>query len=78
MQEAGRYARQHARSAQLVAYYTKTAADSPRDYRWPMLLAQLETQFENFPAAIAAYAKAAAIRPIARTSTPLAAVSKSG
>ena len=28
-----------------------------------MLLAQLETQFENFPAAIAAYAKAVAIRP---------------
>ena len=63
LQEAGRYARQHARTDQLLAYYTKTAADSPRDYRWPMLLAKLETQFEHFPAAIAAYAKAAAIRP---------------
>ena len=63
LQEAGRYARQHARTDQLVAYYTKTAADSPRDYRWPMLLAKLETQFEHFPAAIAAYAAAAAIRP---------------
>ena len=63
LQEAGRYARQHARTDQLLAYYTKTAADSPRDYRWPMLLAKLETQFEHFPAAIAAYATAAAIRP---------------
>ena len=63
LQEAGRYARQHARTDQLVAYYTKTAAGSPRDYRWPMLLAKLETQFEHFPAAIAAYAAAAAIRP---------------
>ena len=61
--EAGRFARQHARTDQLVAYYTKAAADSPRDYRWPMLLAKLEAHFENFPAAIAAYAKAAAIRP---------------
>ncbi len=63
LQEAGRYARQHGRTDQLIAYYTKTAADSPRDYRWPMLLAKLEAQFEDFPAAIAAYAKAAAIRP---------------
>ena len=63
LQEAGRFARQHGRTGQLIAYYTKTAADSPRDYRWPMLLAKLETQFEDFPAAIAAYAKAAAIRP---------------
>jgi cellulose synthase operon protein C len=63
LHEAGRYARQHGRTEQLLAYYTKTAAESPRDYRWPMLLAKLETQFENFPAAIAAYTKAAAIRP---------------
>ena len=63
LQESGRYARQHARTDQLLAYYTKTAADSPRDYRWPMLLAKLETQFEDYPAAIASYAKASAIRP---------------
>jgi tetratricopeptide (TPR) repeat protein len=63
LQEAGRYARQHARTDQLLAYYTKTAADSPRDYRWPMLVARLDTQFEDYPGAIAAYAKAIAIRP---------------
>jgi tetratricopeptide (TPR) repeat protein/predicted Zn-dependent protease len=63
LQEAGRYARQHARTEQLLAYYTKTAAASPRDYRWPMLVARLQTQFEDFPAAIAAYAAAIAIRP---------------
>jgi cellulose synthase operon protein C len=63
LREAGQYARRHARTDQLLAYYTRTAADSPRDYRWPMLLAKLETQFEDFPAAIASYAKAAAIRP---------------
>ncbi len=63
VQEAGRYARQHDRGAQLVAYYTKTAGDAPRDYHWPMLLAKLQTQFEDFPAAIAAYTRAIAIRP---------------
>ena len=51
------------RPTQLVAYYIKTADDSPRDYRWPMLVAKLHTQFEDFPAAIAAYARAIAIRP---------------
>jgi tetratricopeptide (TPR) repeat protein len=63
LHEAGRYALQRSRTGQLLAYYTKTAADAPRDYRWPMLLAKLQTQVEDFPAAIAAYAKAAAIRP---------------
>jgi Flp pilus assembly protein TadD len=63
LREGGRYARQHGRAAQLVAYYAKTATESPRDYRWPMLLAKLQTEFEDFPAAIAAYATAIAIRP---------------
>ncbi len=49
LQEAGRYARQHARTNQLLAYYTKTAADSPRDYRWPMLLAKLADAVRGFP-----------------------------
>ena len=63
LQEAGRYARQHAQTDRLVGYYLKTATDSPRDYRWPMLVAKLQTQFEDFPAAIAAYTRAIAIRP---------------
>jgi len=63
LHEAGRYARRHARTDQLLAYYTKTEAESPRDFHWPMVLAKLQTQFEDFPAAIASYATAAAIRP---------------
>ncbi len=63
LNEAGAYAREHSRTAQLLAYYPKTPAGSPRDYRWPMLLAKLHTQVEDYPAAIAAYATAAAIRP---------------
>ncbi len=61
--EAALYAAEHGRQQQLRAYYTKTAADSPRDFRWPMVLGRLETHFENFPAAIAAYARATEIRP---------------
>src|SRR6185295_9032011 len=57
LQEAGRYARLHGQTERLVAYYIKTSDDSPRDYRWPMLVAKLHTQFEDFPAAIAAYAR---------------------
>ena len=63
LQEAGRYARQHGRTEQLIAYYTQDRRRFAARYRWPMLLAKLETQFEHFPAAIAAYAKAIAIRP---------------
>ena len=61
--EAALYAQQHALSPRLTAYYAKTCTDSPRDYRWPMVLARLETQFEDYPGAIAAYAKAIGVRP---------------
>ena len=61
--EAASYAIEHQLQPQLLAYYTKTAASSPRDYRWPVVKARLETQFEDFSAAIAAYSRAVAIRP---------------
>lgn len=63
LQEAASYALSHNRQKQLVGYYAKTAAESPRDFRWPMVLARLETHFENFPGGIAAYARATEIRP---------------
>jgi Flp pilus assembly protein TadD len=47
----------------LTDYYAKAAADSPKDYRWPMVSARLRTNFENFDAAIAAYTSAIRIRP---------------
>jgi len=39
------------------------AAASPRDYRWPMVLARLQTYNENYDAAIAAYRTANDLRP---------------
>ena len=61
--EAALYAQAHNRGQQLLAYYETTANDSPKDYRWPMVLARVETQLEDFPAAIAAYNRATLIRP---------------
>ena len=53
----------YARQQQLVDFYTKTVAQSPRDYRWSMVLAHVQTNLENYPAAIDTYAKAIAVRP---------------
>jgi cellulose synthase operon protein C len=61
--EAATYAARHSLSPRLSDYYTKAAADSPKDYRWPMVSARLQTNFENFDAAIAAYTAALKIRP---------------
>ena len=63
IEEAAAYAGRYQRQQQLVGYYTKASADSPRDFRWPMVLARLEAYFEDFPAAIAAYNRAIQIRP---------------
>jgi len=61
--EAALYALRYQRQQQLVDFYAKTVAQSPRDYRWSMVLARTQTNLENYPAAIDTYAKAIAIRP---------------
>jgi len=61
--EAALYTARYKRQRQLVDYYTKTIQQSPRDYRWSMVLARIQTSLEDFPGAIETYAKAIAIRP---------------
>jgi cellulose synthase operon protein C len=61
--EAALYALRYQRQQQLVGFYAKTVGLSPRDYRWSMVLARIQTNLENYPAAIETYAKAIAIRP---------------
>jgi predicted Zn-dependent protease len=61
--EAALYAVRYKRQQQLVDYYAKTIQQSPRDYRWSMVLARIQTSLEDFPGAIETYAKAIAIRP---------------
>jgi hypothetical protein len=61
--EAALYAQQNGVAKKLHDYYAKTAADSPKDFHWPMVLARLETQMEDYPTAIASYTRAAVVRP---------------
>ncbi len=61
--EAARYAADHGMGEKLTKYYLKTIADSPKDSRWPIVLARIETSMENYLAALDAYGKAIAIRP---------------
>ncbi len=61
--EAALYALRYQRQQQLVDFYAKTIVQSPRDYHWSMVLARIQTNLENYPAAIDVYAKAIAIRP---------------
>jgi tetratricopeptide (TPR) repeat protein len=63
LREAALYAGDHSLQQKIVGYYTQAAAGSPRDYRWPMVLARLYATFEQFPEAIAAYSRAAQVRP---------------
>jgi len=61
--EAALYALRFHRQQQLVDFYAKTVTQSPRDYRWSQVLAHVQTNLENYPAAIDTYAKSIAIRP---------------
>ena len=61
--EAALYAQRYQRQQQLLEFYSKTVTQSPRDYRWPMVLAQIQTSLEQYPAAIESYGKAVAVRP---------------
>jgi predicted Zn-dependent protease len=61
--EAALHALRYKRQAQLVDFYSKTVQQSPRDYRWSMVLARMQTSLEDFPAAIDTYGKSITIRP---------------
>jgi tetratricopeptide (TPR) repeat protein len=61
--EVALYAEQHALQSRVTAFYAKTVSDSPQDYRWAMVLARLQTHFEDYPAAIDSYTKSIGVRP---------------
>jgi tetratricopeptide (TPR) repeat protein len=62
-QEAALVAGAHGQREKLLGFYRKTVEASPRDARWSILLARLETALEDYPAAIQAYGKAIRVRP---------------
>ena len=61
--EAALFAMRYGQQGKLTGFYAKTVAGSPRDSRWMIVLARIETTLENYPAAADAYSKAIAIRP---------------
>ncbi|MBV9084581.1 MAG: tetratricopeptide repeat protein, partial [Acidobacteriaceae bacterium] len=61
--EISRFAEDHQLASRLTAYYAKATNDSPRDYRWPLVLGRIESSLRHYPQAIAAYDKAAHVRP---------------
>ena len=61
--EVATFARNNGVIARLHDYYAKTGTDSPKDFRWPMVLARIEVQMEDYPAAIDSYTRASAVRP---------------
>src|SRR5258708_6321293 len=61
--EAAFYAQRYQRKDQLLNFYSKTVAASSKDPRWAVVLARLETNYEDFDAAIATYSQAIKIRP---------------
>ncbi len=61
--EAALYALRYQRQQQLLDFYAKTVVQSPRDYRWPTVLAQVQTNLEQYPEAIESYGKGIAVRP---------------
>jgi predicted Zn-dependent protease len=61
--EAALYVLRYKRQPQLVDFYSKTVQQSPRDYRWSMVLARMQTSLEDFPAAIDTYGKSITVRP---------------
>ena len=61
--EAAAYAVAHSQAARMVAFYRQTIAAAPLDYRWPIVLARIETATEDYPAAVADYERGIQARP---------------
>ncbi len=61
-QEAALYALRNHRQQQLTGFLETTVKQSPKDSRFAVLLAQVQTTFDNLPAAVSAYDAAINIR----------------
>lgn len=63
IQQATLTAGAHNLGHKLTDFYQKTVSNAPRDARWAIVLGQIDTALEDFPAAIEAYSKAIRVRP---------------
>jgi predicted Zn-dependent protease len=62
-EEAALAAGAHGQRDKLIGFYQTTVKASPRDARWSIVVARLETALEDYPAAIEAYGNAIRVRP---------------
>jgi Flp pilus assembly protein TadD len=62
-EEAALAAGTHSQRGKLIGFYRTTVEASPRDARWSIVVARLQTALEDYPTAIEAYGKAIRIRP---------------
>jgi predicted Zn-dependent protease len=63
LKDASLFAIRHKIQLRLSEYYTKASGGSPKDVRLQIVLARLQTQFEDYPAAVSAYDHAIRVRP---------------
>jgi cellulose synthase operon protein C len=63
LREAVHFADQQHLGDQLLAYYRKAETDSPKNYRWPLVVARMARQQGKYQQALEAYGRAAYIRP---------------
>ncbi|HZI55785.1 MAG TPA: hypothetical protein VFF39_03365, partial [Verrucomicrobiae bacterium] len=61
--EAAFYAQRYQRKDQLLNFYAKTVAASPKDSRWAVVLARMQASLEDFDAAVRTYGQAIKVRP---------------
>lgn len=61
--KAAYYAQRYQRKDQLLGFYSRTVAASPKDSRWSVILARIQTTQEDFDAAIRTYGQAIKVRP---------------
>ena len=61
--EAAGYAQQHQLDGRLRSYYSATATQSPKDYRWPLVLARMEERWGRLHESVQQYDAAIRIRP---------------
>ena len=61
--EIARFAEANHLADRLIKYYEKATSDSPHNYRWPMVLARIDTTLRRYPEAVAALDKAVYVRP---------------
>ena len=61
--EAAFYAAKYDLKQRLLDMYVRSVQQSPRDPRWAIVLARLQTNFEDYAAAADVYARAITVRP---------------